>query len=168
MKILLTGVAATGKSTIAKALQERGIKALDFKDIPELCYWRNKETKEKVPYSLSNQREFFTENERICDLEILKNFLDHHKDIVVTGVARGNQTGYLRLFDKVILLQCNPQTFLDRLQTREAPFGKTAVERDYVVDWQKELDPLLLAYGAIPVSTEGDLTSVVDALVKEL
>jgi broad-specificity NMP kinase len=42
MKILITGIAGTGKSTIVPALQERGITAIDLHDVPGLCFWQNK------------------------------------------------------------------------------------------------------------------------------
>jgi broad-specificity NMP kinase len=34
MKILITGIAGTGKSTIVKALNEKGIVSLDLHDVP--------------------------------------------------------------------------------------------------------------------------------------
>lgn len=43
MKILITGVAGTGKTTALAELQKRGYLVIDL-DATGLCRWRNKET----------------------------------------------------------------------------------------------------------------------------
>ena len=73
MKILITGVPGTGKSTISKTLNERGITSIDFSDVPDLCCWCNKITKEKIKYSPVKDIKWLDKHERICDLEKLKN-----------------------------------------------------------------------------------------------
>lgn len=168
MKILITGVTGTGKSTISQALKDRNIFSVDFSEIPDLCVWRNKQTKDKVDYFPINDKIFFDLNERICDVKMLKEVLDKYEDIVVTGITKGNQTEYLSLFDKVILLQCSPETIIHRLETRTAPFGKTKVEQDFAMDWQKNFDPLLLSYGAMPINTEGNLDAVVNEIIEQI
>lgn len=166
MKVLITGVAGTGKSTIAKALNQRGIIAIDFSDHPELRYWRDRVTKEKVDYAATNDSTWFDRNESVCDIEKLQEVLNQHKNLVITGVATG--TEHLHLFDKVLLLQCSPETFIKRMETKDRVFGKTKAEQDHVVEWQKTLDPLLLSHGAIPINTEESLESVLDKITAEL
>ena len=168
MKILITGVAGTGKSTMSKNLKEKGFFAMDFSEVQGMCFWQDKNTKEKVDWSPIQSREWFTNKERICDLEKLKEVLSQHKDIIMSGVASGNQTAYLPFFDKVILLQCNPETFVYRMQTRTAPYGKTKAEQEEVIEWQKEFDPLILSYGAIPISTEGELNKTIDKVIAQI
>jgi broad-specificity NMP kinase len=36
MKVLITGIAGTGKSTIIKELNKKGIDAIDLHDVPDL------------------------------------------------------------------------------------------------------------------------------------
>ncbi len=167
MKTLITGVAGTGKSTIAKALNERGIFAVDFSDVKGMCFWQDANTGERVEYSPVHSREWFNDKKRICDIEILKEILSQKEDVVMAGVASGNADEYLPLFDTVILLQCNPQDNVKRLETRDNPsgYGKTKTEQDDNIEWQKKFDPQLLSYGAIPVSTDGELDSVVDEII---
>ncbi|MFH0806135.1 MAG: AAA family ATPase [Candidatus Brennerbacteria bacterium] len=168
MKVLITGVAGTGKSAIVKALNERGIFSIDLHDVPDLCFWQDKKTKEKVEYAPVHSREWFDTVDRLCDLDQLKGILGQHDNIIVAGTASGNQTEYFPLFDKVILLQCDPKTLIYRLQTRtnKSGFGKTKAEQDDNTEWQKEFDPLVLSHGAIPVKTEGDLNKTVDKILK--
>lgn len=170
MKTLITGVAGTGKSTIAKALREKGIFSVDFSDVKGMCFWQDKNTGEKVEYLPIHSREWFEDKKRICDIEILKGILSQQEDVVMCGIASGNLTEYLPLFDKVILLQCNSSNLVHRLETRDNPsgYGKTKTEQDDNTNWQKSFDPELLSYGAIPVSTEGELDSVVQNILNEL
>lgn len=167
MKILLTGIAGTGKSTIISAINKRGIFSLDLHDIQGLFFWQDKETKEKVEYAPVESREWFDTVDRLCDIPKLKEILSQHEDIVVAGtISASSQEEFLSLFDKIILLQTNPQTLVNRMQTRinKSGYGKTKAEQDDNTEWQKEFDPKILSYGAIPVSTEGELNDVVDKI----
>src|SRR3989344_3535377 len=168
MKIVITGVAGTGKSTISKELNKKGVVSIDFKDVPGLSYWRNKTTKEKVEYPATGDLSWFDSHERICDLKRLKEILDEHKDLVVTGIASGNQTECFNFFDKIFLLQCSPETIIRRMQTRKTSWGKTKVEQDYTLQWQKVFDPLCLSLGLTPINTEGALDIVIDKIITQI
>jgi dephospho-CoA kinase len=168
MKVLITGAPGTGKSTISKALNSRGIHSIDFSDISGLCFWRDRKTGEKIEYSPVNDIKWFEDKERICDKTKLQEVVDQYDDIVVTGVARDNQLEYLDLFDKVLLLQCRPETFVQRMIEREKPYGKTQAERDMVVEWQKKLDPQYIAHGAISINAEGTAEEVLERILPEL
>ncbi|HEY4496804.1 MAG TPA: AAA family ATPase [Candidatus Paceibacterota bacterium] len=168
MKILITGLPGTGKSTISKALREKGVLSIDFSDVSGMCFWQNKETKEKLKYSPIQTREWFEFNERICDLEKLKEMLNQHENIIMTGLAMGNQKEYLPLFDKVILLRCSPNVIVYRMQTRVAPYGKTKTERDEAIGKQKEFDDLILSCGAIPINNDGPISAVIDNIISKL
>ena len=168
MKILITGVAGTGKSAISKALNEKGITSIDFSDVPNLCFWRDKTTKKKIEYSPVNDIKWLDSHERICDLKKLKEILVQHKDLVVTGIANGNQTEYFNLFDKILFLQCSPETLIHRMQTRKTLWGKTKAERDYTIKWQKDFDLQCLSNGLIPINTEGTLENVMDKVIAQI
>jgi broad-specificity NMP kinase len=167
MKTLLTGIAGTGKSTIAKALAERGIRAIDLHDVPGLFFWQDKKTKEKVEYTPVHNKGWFDTVDRICDIEKLKGLFDQY-DVMAGTTSGGNQKEFLALFDRIILLQADPDTLVYRMQTRinKSGYGKTKAEQEDNVEWQKEYDPLLISLGAIPVSTKGNLDEVVDRIIK--
>jgi broad-specificity NMP kinase len=171
MKTLLTGIAGTGKSTIIKALSERGIAAIDLHDVPDLFFWQDKTTKEKVEYTPGRPKEWFANVDRLCDINKLKEILNQYDDVVVAGTTSGsNQKEFLSNFDKIILLQADSETLVHRMQTRtnKSGYGKSKGEQDDNIEWQKEYDPLLLSLGAIPVDTKGDLDKVVDKIVELL
>jgi len=114
MKTLITGIAGTGKSTIVDALNKRGVDAIDLHDVPGLCFWQDKQTKEKVEYTPVHSPDWFDTVNRLCDIEKLKGILSKYDDIVVAGTAGDNQDKYFPLFDKIILLQCSPEVLIIR------------------------------------------------------
>lgn len=167
MKILLTGIAGTGKSTIVKALNERGVAAMDLHDVPDLFFWQDKTTKEKVEYTPGRPKEWFANVDRLCDMNKLKEILDQYADVVVAGTTSGSdQKEFLSNFDKIILLQADPETLIHRMQIRnnKSGYGKSKGEQEDNIEWQKEYDPLLLSLGAIPVDTKGNLDDVVNKI----
>jgi len=170
MKTLLTGIAGTGKSTIVKALNERGIPSIDLhEEKPDLFFWQNKTTKEKIEYAPIHSREWFDTVDRICDIGRLKEMLNQYNDIVMAGTTSGgDQKEFLSLFDKIILLQADPETIVYRMQTRinKSGYGKTKAEQEDNIKWQKEYDSLLISLHAIPVNTKGSLTEVVDRILE--
>ncbi len=169
MKILITGIAGTGKSTIVAELNKRGVFSIDLHDVPDLFFWQNNETKQKVEYSPIHSQEWFNTVDRFCDIDKLKEILSQNNDMVVAGTTSGsNQKEFLSVFDKIILLQSSPETLVHRMKTRvnKSGYGKTEAEQKDNIEWQKDFDPLILSYGAISVSTEGLIDDVVDEIVK--
>lgn len=165
MKVMITGVAGTGKSTISEELNKRGIYSIDFSDVPGLCFWQDVNTGEKVDYVPINDPGWFNTKDRFCDKDKLKEIVSEKEDIVVTGVASGNQADLFELFDKVLLLQCNSETFVERMINRDKVYGKTKTERDDIVEWQKTFDPEMIQAGAIPVSTEGAIEETIEKVI---
>ncbi len=168
MKILLTGIAGTGKSTIVQELNKRDIFSIDLHEVPNMFFWQNMKTKQKVPYTPVHSKQWFDTMERLCDIELLKKILSQYSNVVMAGTTgQSNRKEFLSFFDKVILLQASPEILVHRLQTRTntSGFGKTNAEQEDNIEWQKEFDPELLSYGAIPIHTEGDLTATVDQII---
>ena len=169
MKTLITGIAGTGKSTIVQELNKHGVEAIDLHDIPNLFFWEDIRTKQVVEYSKNHPLDWFENVERLCNIDMLKNILNQYENIVMAGTTGGpNQKEFLSLFDKIILLQTNPETLIYRMETRnnKSGFGKTKAEQEDNIKWQKEFDPQLLSYGAIPVNTEGLIDDVIEKIIK--
>jgi dephospho-CoA kinase len=169
MKILITGIAGTGKTTITKALNERGVFSIDLHAIPGLFFWQNKETKEIVEYSPVHSKDWFDIMERLCNIGMLKEMLAQYTDVIMAGTTSGsNQEEFLSLFDKIILLQSDPKIIVHRMKTRTnvSGYGKTEAEQEDNIEWQLEFDPKLLSMGAIPVNTEGTINDVVEKIIE--
>ena len=167
MKILLTGIAGTGKSTIINALNERGITAIDLHELPDLFSWKNIKTGEPVEYSPVQSKEWFEENGRFCDTEKLKEILNQYDDVIVAGTTSEDQKGFISYFDKVILLQCDADTIIHRMKTRnnKSGYGKTKAEQEDNIKWQNEFDSLMISLGATPIKTDGDIDKTVNKII---
>lgn len=171
-KIYITGISGSGKSAIAKELKNRGIFAFDIEQADGLCSWVDKKTHQRVSDYIPT-RDWLEAHDWICDEEKLKEHINTAKDtIIVTGIAT-NQDDYLKLFDKIFLLQCKEKTFLNRLETRhtkpgENGFGKLAAEREYALKGYRDFEDKMIKVGAIPINAELPITEVADKILSKV
>ena len=180
-KVYITGVPGIGKSTIVKELNKRGIFAFDIDFAEGLCDWRNEKTNEKVNGDGPHTIEWLRENVWFCDGEKLKELLSQDKPsfakgydrareiIVAAGIAK-NQNEYLDLFDKVFLLQCSEETFLSRMANRKGDneFGKSELERQYVLNFYKDFEQKLIARGAVVINAEEPLEVILNNIISKV
>ena len=166
-KVYITGVPGIGKSTIVEELNKKGIFAFDIDFADGLCAWRNKKTNEAIIGDVEYTTQWLAEHDWICNAEKLKETLKQDKEIIVAAGIAANQAEYLDLFDKVFLLQCSEKTFLDRMATRKdsTAFGKSLVERQYVLNFYKDFEQKLIAKGAIVINAEEPLEVMVDNII---
>ena len=168
-KFYITGVSGTGKTTIAKALNDGGVYSFDIDAIPDLCHWKNKETGEKADWFPKIGTDWIKAHNWICDAVMLKKLLDEQKEnIVVVGIA-SNQDEYLDLFDKVFLLQSSEETFTKRILEREDnDFGKDPSEQKIILGYYKDFEKSILDKGAISINTENSLDATVEKIISYL
>lgn len=128
------------------------------------CSWINRLDGQKIDYEAVLNQEFINSHMWVCDKERLAKMLDEGKGTIIFGHAE-NQADFLHLFDKIILLQCAPETFLKRIMERkDNDFGKDETAQKYLLDTYKNFEESMLEKGAIPVSTERSLEEVVEIL----
>lgn len=167
----ITGIAGTGKSTLASELRKYNITTYDIDKVKGLCHWQHKETKLKAKYFTGVGKEWIDAHEWICDLEMLKEILKRHpgSDVVVFGIA-SNQEDYLKLFDKVFLLCCSEETFINRLNTRNEGnnFAKDKSEQEQILSWYKDFQNRMIKIGAISINTDEPLKKVVTRIRNEI
>jgi broad-specificity NMP kinase len=167
MKILITGVAGTGKSTLSNLLNTEGIISIDVSAVPNLCYWREKTTHNKIEFGKERNEKWFELNERICDPAYLSTIINNYSNIVLCG-SFSNIFELLYLFDKVILLQCNYDELIVRLRRRNSDFGKTIIEQNIIKKWQKVFDPQMLSFGAIHLNTNAPIKIVLENIIHQI
>ena len=155
-KIYITGVSGTGKTTIAHELEKRGFYAISIDEIPDLCSWVHQETREKhggkdTPLT----KEFVDQHDWIVDVEYLTELLGKASDTVfVLGMA-GNQNEFLPMFDKILLLECSPETFFKRIDDRtDNDFGKDPEIKAQILNRYQPYAQEMLSRGAISISTD--------------
>ncbi len=167
-KILITGVAGTGKSTIAHELQARGIDVIDVDHVPNLCSWIQNETGEKI--NIANpDNDFIDKHDYKCDTNILKELMNQSGDLVVVFGCVGDNNELLPLFDKIFLLQCSPANMVERLKTRNTnDFGKDPEVQERMLRWRKVFDDLMCKAGATPINTDVSLKTIVEELLSKI
>lgn len=165
-KIYVTGVAGTGKTTVAEALQKRGFYTISIDETDGLCSWVDRETKEKVQHSAELTREFTSKHQWVCDADYLKKLMDVDGEVIFVSGITSNQSEYLNLFDTVLLLQCKPEVFLERLKNRtNSTFGKDKAIRDHMLDWYEGFETRLIAKGAFPIDASLPIDEVVEEVI---
>ena len=82
MKIYVTGVSGTGKTSIAKALVAQGVNAIDT---DELGHWENKHTGEEVGWEPGSSDEWYDSHTWFCDVGKLQEIVSKTEHAVAVG-----------------------------------------------------------------------------------
>src|SRR5579872_6749174 len=103
MRYLITGVAGTGKSTVAKELRHRGFVAFDTEE--GFSYYVEKATGEKCSHPARPSQKWYDEHERVFDESVLNELFDKHagEELFIATIA-ANQKKFYPQFDKIFLL----------------------------------------------------------------
>ena len=117
-RILVTGVAGTGKSTLCKELIARGKPAHDADLIDGLASWVTQDEHFKVCSCKKTSKEWIENHDWLWDREKLQGLLTNQHRIVLCGIGH-NQADFYGMFDQIILLKLNDEEELKRLESRE-------------------------------------------------
>jgi len=151
MNVLITGMSATGKSTVLAELRRRGHRVVDTDDDG----WS-----EDVPLPDGSGVERLWREDAMRALHAQ----DGEGALFVSGCV-SNQGRFSDRFDAVVLLSAPTEVLLDRLATRTTnPFGKTPAERDRILKDLARAEPLLRRSATVEISTDRPLAQVVDAV----
>lgn len=120
MKILITGMSGTGKSTLLAGLAARGVMTVDTDYGP------------------------WTDDHGRWDETLMTELLGAPGDVVVSGTVE-NQGSFRRFFEHVVLLSAPLPVILRRVACRENPYGRTTSDRDEIASHLVEVEPLLRA-----------------------
>ncbi len=165
MKILLTGIAGTGKTTVLAELQKQGYVVIDL-DATGICRWKNKETQEFTEYGETGRDyDWLTKHGWYCDIEKLKQLLSairEDKNIFVAGISE-NIEELIKEFDKVFILNAPDVVVKERLNARtNNHFAKNEEEQNFVLEHSKELLKKIKDFREVDANqSPGEITSLV-------
>jgi broad-specificity NMP kinase len=152
--VLITGMSGSGKTTIAEKLTRKRIQAIDLDDFQDVCTMYFKDSKELVDTEYDNHDlDWVKSVEWICDSQQLKAIMNQHRDTHFYCGSADNIQEILPLFDVVILLQTNEETFRNRLSNRtNNNWGQIKEIQDWLLQGKQRYEDLILKSGAIAVN----------------
>ncbi|HEX3330260.1 MAG TPA: AAA family ATPase [Gaiellales bacterium] len=150
--VLITGMSATGKSTVLAELARRGHAVVDT----DVGGWIV-----ALPKADGS-------TEPMWDEARISALLDEHAGgtLFVAGCV-ANQGRFYPRFGAVVLLSAPEETLLERLATRTTnAFGKVAAERDAVVADLRAVEPLLRAGATAEIDTRAPVAEVAGRILE--
>ena len=151
IRVLITGMSGTGKSTAAAGLARRGHRVIDT----DYAGW----SAEAVSADGSRIEQLWREDRMAALLAE-----DGAGSLFVSGCV-SNQGRFYDRFDAVVLLSLPAGMLLDRLATRVTnTFGKDPAERERILHDLRTVEPLLRATATSEIRTDQPPRDVVDAL----
>ena len=169
MKIFLTGIAGSGKTTVLAELQKHGYVVIDL-DATGICRWKSIATGEVTEYGPTGRdQKWLNEHGWYCDIETLRKLLScirEDKDVFVGGFV-DNIEEVVREFHKVFLLVAPDSVVKQRLSTRtHNHFGKKEDEQDAILSWKPELVDKIKNF--IEVDTSGTPDEAAEFILSKL
>lgn len=168
MRYLITGVAGTGKSTIAKELRRRGYAAYDTEE--GFSYYVDKRTGERCAYPAKPSQEWYDRHERVFDEKILMNLLKKHagEPLFIASIT-ANQAKYYDQFDKIFLLTAPDDVITHRLGTRTNNyFGRHPLDLQRVIGRHEQFDDEMKAVGAVTIDSTEPIEQVAEEILSHL
>ncbi|MCP3033051.1 AAA family ATPase [Halobacillus sp. A1] len=150
--IFVTGLSGVGKSSALEQLAMEGYNVVDT-DYGYLKIEKNGAAEEKV-----------WDEEKIAQL--MEKYKNSH--LFISG-CYSNQGKFYNQFDCVVLLKADLEIMMDRINNRTSHnYGKSADERDEVIDSFKNVLPLLVKSSDVTIDTSYCEIDVVCKRLKEL
>lgn len=165
---LITGVAGTGKSTIAAELRRRGYAAYDTEE--GFSFYVDKRTGERCAYPKNPSPEWYETHERVFDEKILMNLLKKHAgEPLFVATITANQTKFYPKFDKLFLLTAPDSVITHRLGTRTNNyFGRNPLDLARVIGRHQQFDDELKACGAVEIDAAQPIGEMADEILANI
>ncbi|MEJ3658785.1 AAA family ATPase [Actinomycetes bacterium KLBMP 9759] len=148
MKVLITGMSGTGKSTVLEELARRGRHVVDT-DSDTWCEWVTDDEGEP---------------DWVWREDAMTELLTTEGPVFVAG-CKTNQVDFYPRFDHVVLLSAPTEVLLDRIDARTTNhYGKSAEERELVRKHIAEVQPLLREGATVEIDATASVAAVADQL----
>lgn len=133
MRVLITGIGGSGKTTTVEELNKRGDIGIDL-DKTGLCYWENKETGRKEAYTAGAGSAWIENHSWKLDISALRKLLSMYpvdSNVYIAGKIASSQFEEVsNLFDKIFLLRPSDEVLAHRQSTRTNKRNNFAMSKD--------------------------------------
>jgi hypothetical protein len=168
-KILIVGMAGTGKTFVSQFLNHQGIAAFDGDEVEGLSGWFDKSGLRVLPRGLIS--ESLEGLEWNWDQQILKNLLKkhQHEGVLLFGVS-SNWHQFLNLFDKVFFLDLDDVETRKRLQSkdRKNEYAQGKAEIDNIVKHLDGFRKFALEQGALPLDAGKSPQEIYEEIISKI
>jgi broad-specificity NMP kinase len=169
--VLISGIAGSGKSFIAKHLASIGIEAYDIEDDDDMFKMYRLDTGEVFHDYQNSNMEHVKNASWNCDVDLLKKLIKNQKTNLAfySGIA-SNMDEIIPLFDKFILLKASKDVLYKRLCNRigENDYGNTQEGRQRILESKDEFEENMKSKGAIVVDADGDADIVSKRILEKI
>ncbi|HTW12819.1 MAG TPA: AAA family ATPase [Solirubrobacteraceae bacterium] len=142
LRILITGMSGTGKSTLLAELRRRGRRTLDT----DYGGW--------------------TRGDGLWDEPRMSEFLATHDDVIISGTVE-NQGRFYDRFDHVVLLTAPLEVLIARVTTpANNPYGRSTEQQAEIRRYLAEVEPLLRRGADLELDARLPTAALADAVEK--
>lgn len=165
----VTGTAGTGKTTIMRALSERGVETIGVDEEPGLTTWIHKETGEVVMPGVELTDNFLNTHDWGCNIALLQERIAASKKPVVVCGSCDNVADVIKLCGKTMVLVCEPEVFLPRiLQRTDNEYGKSEVAQQQILGYYKKYRDECLSLDAVPIEASNSVEEVLNEVLQHI
>lgn len=169
MDVLVTGVAGSGKTTIARELAKRGYDARDMDSMHGLCAWVD--LKSGIPnpdFKITNASDWVDRYDWLWSEERITELLNKSALTYFCG-SSGNQEQFYPFFDKIFLLEMNEKLIRERVlnSDRDHNYGRMPGELEAIFGYYEEFQDKAKAAGAIVIDAKQSLDQNIGQILAE-
>ena len=160
--ILITGMSATGKSTLINELCDLGYTAIDF-DNDTYSIWADAESTPEFP-----DNEVIPGKDWIWHEERVLNLLNTTEtDLLFVSGCASNMSKFYPWFNSIILLTTTEKVMADRLATRKGiAYGQTPPEVARILRLKQTIEPLLVNAADLVIDSNASLQSIMGIILQ--
>jgi dephospho-CoA kinase len=166
-RVLITGRAGSGKSSISAELMRRGLPAFDADSVPGLSAWFDTYKNKAVTIDAKNYVDI-SRFEWRWSPEVLKEFISEHPILFLCGGA-DNDFDFEDVFDMHFVLKVSPSLQVKRLLERtNSSYGKNPAMHNAIIKESAKHIQAAAKLGLEIIDADTDIDTVVDEILEKI